>query len=328
MAKFCIYCGKPLPESGICDCQQAKAPVNETAETPVQNVEQFQQNVEAQVIENVTQATAETPVEQVQENAEQVASQATQQQGQQTAGFQSTYNGNPNYVTPQPSQANAVIKEAISSFVEIWKAPVDAGRAFVVSDKLPSALIFIGLQAVLSAIFAMAATARLTNLVVKLVNVFISSFANIDLKPSVGPAFLLTLIGSIAFSAILAALLLGISQLFKNRVNYQQMLQVMGVRSVLVSPVILLSLLLVLVLPSQGLGLFFFSAVIGVCVIMTVLPISNGANHNMTVYIAIISLLIFTIVAYFVMSYGAEYFIPAEIRNYSSSSSSLYDLFY
>ena len=34
MAKFCTYCGKPLPESGVCDCEEAAARAAAAREVP------------------------------------------------------------------------------------------------------------------------------------------------------------------------------------------------------------------------------------------------------------------------------------------------------
>ena len=34
MAKFCTYCGKPLPESGVCDCEESKAAAQQQPQQP------------------------------------------------------------------------------------------------------------------------------------------------------------------------------------------------------------------------------------------------------------------------------------------------------
>ena len=149
MAKFCMYCGKPL-NGETCDCPQAVAEAEKKARMKVQAAMQAARGGAAQP-QNQAQAAQpqyQQPVQAAQPQYQQSAQSAQQQaQNQQAATAQTAQNqtvgGKQIQITaPSAEQAAAVGKDVKNLFTGLFTAPVETMRQAAASaNKIPQYLM-------------------------------------------------------------------------------------------------------------------------------------------------------------------------------------------
>lgn len=148
MAKFCMYCGKPL-NGETCDCPQAVAEAEKKARMKVQAAMQAARGGAAQT-QNQPQAQAaqpqyQQPVQAAQPQYQQSAQSAQQQaQYQQAAAAQNQAAGGKQIQITAPSaeQAAAVGKDVKNLFTGLFTAPVETMRQAAASvNKIPQYLM-------------------------------------------------------------------------------------------------------------------------------------------------------------------------------------------
>ena len=149
MAKFCMYCGKPL-NGEACDCPQAVAEAEKKARMKVQTAMQATRGGAAQPQNQQTaQSQYRQPVQgaQQQPQNQQSAQSAQQAQYQQTAAAQAaqqqTAGGKQIQITaPSAEQAAAVGKDVKNLFTGLFTAPVETMRQAAASaNKIPQYLM-------------------------------------------------------------------------------------------------------------------------------------------------------------------------------------------
>lgn len=141
MAKFCMYCGKPL-NGETCDCPQAVAEAEKKARMKVQAAMQAARGGEAQPQnQQAAQIQYQQPVQpQYQQSAQSAQQQA---QYQQAAAQQQTAGGKQIQITaPSAEQAAAVGKDVKNLFTGLFTAPVETMRQAAASaNKIPQYLM-------------------------------------------------------------------------------------------------------------------------------------------------------------------------------------------
>lgn len=141
MAKFCMYCGKPL-NGETCDCPQAVAEAEKKARMKVQAAMQAARGGAAQPQnQQAAQLQYQQPVQpQYQQSAQSAQQQA---QYQQAAAQQQTAGGKQIQITaPSAEQAAAVGKDVKNLFTGLFTAPVETMRQAAASaNKIPQYLM-------------------------------------------------------------------------------------------------------------------------------------------------------------------------------------------
>lgn len=141
MAKFCMYCGKPL-NGETCDCPQAVAEAEKKARMKVQAAMQAARGGAAQPQnQQAAQIQYQQPVQpQYQQSAQSAQQQA---QYQQAAAQQQTAGGKQIQITaPSAEQAAAVGKDVKNLFTGLFTASVETMRQAAASaNKIPQYLM-------------------------------------------------------------------------------------------------------------------------------------------------------------------------------------------
>ena len=205
--------------------------------------------------------------------------------------------------------AKNIFSEAVGAFIAIWKKPIDTGRSFCMEGKIGVSIVFIVLQAICTGLFMDAAMGSVMYIAGALLGSY-SSFLNYIHLPYFR-AFLVTMIIMVVFSFIMGLLIWGIGQIFRNKLSFSQALGVVGVKSVILSPVMLLACLMSFLNVNVALVLAALCFEFGLIVMTAVLPTSQGGNHNMAVYIMGLALICNLIVAYFVIPKAAMFYVPS-----------------
>lgn len=141
MAKFCMYCGKPL-NGETCDCPQAVAEAEKKARMKVQAAMQAARGGAAQPQnQQAAQIQYQQPVQPQYQQSAQSAQQQTQYQ--QAAAQQQTAGGKQIQITaPSAEQAAAVGKDVKNLFTGLFTAPVETMRQAAASaSKIPQYLM-------------------------------------------------------------------------------------------------------------------------------------------------------------------------------------------
>lgn len=137
MAKFCMYCGKPL-NGEACDCPQAVAEAEKKARMKVQAAMQAARGGAAQPQNQQTvQSQYRQPVQGAQQQPQN--QQSAQSAQQQTAGGKQIQ-----ITAPSAEQAAAVGKDVKNLFTGLFTAPVETMRQAAASvNKIPQYLMAV-----------------------------------------------------------------------------------------------------------------------------------------------------------------------------------------
>ena len=137
MAKFCMYCGKPL-NGGTCDCPQAVAEAEKKARMKVQAAMQAARGGAAQPQnQKAAQIQYQQSAQSAQQQAQYQQAAAAQAAQQQTAGGKQIQ-----ITAPSAEQAAAVGKDVKNLFAGLFTAPVETMRQAAASaNKIPQYLM-------------------------------------------------------------------------------------------------------------------------------------------------------------------------------------------
>ena len=250
MSKFCTKCGRPVPEGGVCSCQlqaggQAQTPPNQNSNGSQQGSQPFQ-----------GQQQGSQPFQGQQFQGQQ-GSQPFQ--GQQFQGQQGSqpFNGQ-----QYKEQASAFAQNFFGKLLYLIKRPVEAGTNLILEANIKTALLLLAAQGLCSALFAMAAAGKVSGYIQAasgLANEISSGLGNVVAGAMGMPyfrIFLVTVAFSMVLSCILALMLLLGHMALKIPVSFQQMLSAAAIRSAVLCPAILLSLVVFELTAPAGIALF------------------------------------------------------------------------
>ncbi len=304
MSKFCTKCGRPVPEGGICSCQlqaggQAQTPPNQNSNGSQQGNQPFQGQQQGN-----------------QQFQGQQGSQPFQgQQGSQQ--FQSQpFNGQ-----QYKEQASAFAQNFFGKLLYVIKRPVEAGTNLILEANIKTALLLVAAQGLCSALFAMAAAGKVSGYIQAasgLANGISSALGNVVAGAMGMPyfrIFLVTVAFSMALSCILALMLLLGHMALKIPVSFQQMLSAAAIRSAVLCPAILLSLVVFELAAPAGIALFLLINIWGfTAMAVTMSNFVHKEKRDMFVLAVSIVNLLFVFAALFVFSKIWTLYLPDLIR--------------
>ncbi|MCI8882304.1 MAG: hypothetical protein HFH43_04545 [Lachnospiraceae bacterium] len=304
MSKFCTKCGRPVPEGGICSCQlqaggQAQTPPNQNSNGSQQGNQPFQGQQQGN-----------------QQFQGQQGSQPFQgQQGSQQ--FQSQpFNGQ-----QYKEQASAFAQNFFGKLLYVIKRPVEAGTNLILEANIKTALLLVAAQGLCSALFAMAAAGKVSGYIQAasgLANGISSGLGNVVAGAMGMPyfrIFLVTVAFSMALSCILALMLLLGHMALKIPVSFQQMLSAAAIRSAVLCPAILLSLVVFELAAPAGIALFLLINIWGfTAMAVTMSNFVHKEKRDMFVLAVSIVNLLFVFAALFVFSKIWTLYLPDLIR--------------
>ena len=295
MSKFCTKCGRPVPEGGICSCQlqaggQAQTPPNQNSNGSQQGSQPFQ--------------------------GQQQGSQPFQ--GQQFQGQQGSqpFNGQ-----QYKEQASAFAQNFFGKLLYLIKRPVEAGTNLILEANIKTALLLLVAQGLCSALFAMAAAGKVSGYIQAasgLANEISSGLGNVVAGAMGMPyfrIFLVTVAFSMVLSCILALMLLLGHMALKIPVSFQQMLSAAAIRSAVLCPAILLSLVVFELTAPAGIALFLLINIWGfTAMAVTMSNFVHKEKRDMFVLAVSVINLLFVFAALFVFSKIWTLYLPDLIR--------------
>lgn len=312
MGKFCTKCGRPLQEGEICSCQ-----------TVVGNGQGYQQ---AQPLTGQPnqQQTAGQSVD-GQPNQQQTTGQPFQQQatsqpfygqpGQQQAGgqqFQAQQFG---------PKASAFAQNFFGRVINLVKKPVTAGKELIMEADVKVALLLIVFQGIFSGLFAMLIAGKCSQLM-KTASGLVDSFSY-GLGNAVTGAlpmpyfriFIVAMLSSVMLACALAVMLLLGHMLMKIPASFQQMLSAAGIRSAVLVPAIILSIIVFELFPGYGIALFVLINIWGFAAMIVAMSSLIGQEKlNIFVLVMSIIILLFSVLAVFVFSKTWTLYLPDLLR--------------
>ncbi len=324
MSKFCTKCGRPIPEGGICSCQIQAGNANKGGHS--NNQQQFQNQQAAQNQQFQNQQAA-----QVQQFQNQQAAQNQQFQNQQAAQnrqFQSqqVYQGQPfqnQQVGGQQykEQASAFAQNFFGKVLNLIKSPVTTGKRLILEADIKAAFLVIGFQGVFSALFAMAAAGKLSSYIQAasgLADGISSGLGNVVagvLNMPYFRIFLVTVLFSIGMACVLALLMMGGHFALKIPVSFQQMISAAAIRSAVLIPAILLSIVIFELSTGMGIALFVLINIWGfTAMLASMYAFVHPEKMDLFVLMASVVILLFVVLALFAFSRIWTLYLPDLIR--------------
>ncbi|MCM1210244.1 MAG: hypothetical protein NC318_01430 [Blautia sp.] len=298
MGKFCTQCGRPLQEGEICTCQ-----------TGIQT-ENPMPSMQPQV--PPTQQQVPPTQQQVPPTQQQVPPMQQQAPPVQNANVQAT---------------KELANQVKVNFLQVLRKPVTVGKKMVEESDVKIAFICLILQAVASSLFGIAVGSKVNNLISAVGG--LAGYAGMGsavagvLKISYGKIFAVTFILSIIFSCFLALLLVAGHKILHCEASYKRMLSAASVRSAVMVPVILISLLLFELNVGLGFGLLIVGNIFGfVTITMTTAEFIPEEKKDIFSFTISIVFLIFVVIIVLVMGKGWTLYLPDAIRTVLKSVSS------
>jgi len=202
----------------------------------------------------------------------------------------------------QPASPNEFVQKIILYFKYLFNIgrkviiyPTTEAVSFIEAKEKSVALGMFGIQAVLSALYALVICAKANS---KLD--FAYSFG-LSLDIPLFKIFILTAIASFALSFAFAGILMAIGSLFKNKLSFQTSLNVAAVRSITLPPITAFAIIISFFNAFYGLFVFGMGIFAAVCYLMVTYPAETKENKNKVPLIIFVSTVILSILSIFVM---------------------------
>lgn len=314
MAKFCTNCGAPCTEDMV-KCSQCGKVLRKT---PIQS---GMSETEGQAIMQEKVRTAIVGEQEKEGNAQETGIPGPDME---------QYHEQISQVKEKSFNYAARLFYYISNII---KNPKSFGEKMLDEQDVSICGGIIVGQAVLSAIFAILYAGKLKNKI-KTLGDFLYDMAS-DLVDQFGGGsvddpvsalsgyidssriFICTLAGSLVLSVVMAALILAAHKVIKNYCNYKMALGVVAMRSAMMIPVILFAMLISVINWKFGIVLFCFSSIFGFCYMSVGFHLlAEGKNDWEALAVAVVIILFF-VVACFVIPKIGSYILPENIRNLS-----------
>lgn len=260
MAKFCIYCGKPLQEGKPCTCPGAQAAQKAVA-APVSAPAAPQYAAAAQTVPPTQAPNPAQGVPQYAQNPAQGAPQYAQNPAQGAPQYaQNPVQGVPQYAqnpvqgapqqavqTKAPSDASRYFKHLWNSILDIYRRPTEMLPSFSASGDTKTALGLLIIQALSAALFLLTVTSRVSDAFFSAFG-FLGGIMHNNMSLPLPGMFLLTLLFSAASTFVLAAIFLLLTRgILKQQIAYEPMLCAASAGRMTAAPFLLLGCLLVFV---------------------------------------------------------------------------------
>lgn len=229
MAKFCTYCGKPLPESGICGCEASEAAkaAKEAAasQTP------------AGVSDPVQAESAAQPSEPVSESA---APNAPSSSAQSAAGAA------PAAENVYIQKTKAAVSQSVPFVKDYWKSPMNATLRVLKEKNLALSIVMMVVNALVTGLFLFTCLSKVTGSFKSMYKEMSGLFGG-SARVSISTPFFASLLYGILIAVVALALsalaLFVLLKIFKINASINNVVMAVGVNSVLCTACLVLSLL-------------------------------------------------------------------------------------
>ena len=283
MGNFCARCGRPLQGGEVCNCM-------------TQNTFYGGQQGQVQASASQSQMGYQIPPVQPQMGYQMPPLQQTT--GQSASGRQGT-GGKADQIT--------------GNLLGILKRPVTMGSEAIAVADLKTAFIFFALQGIASALFAMVVGHSLFTAA----NSGLAYLGGGTINFPYFRALIVTVIVSVLQSCILALLLWGGHALMQCGTTYPKMMSAAAIRSAVMIPTILVSIILFVVSPGIGFSLFVFGNIWGFLTMATAMA-AYIPDKRQDIFPLIVSILIlvFVTICGFIMSKAVVYYVPDSLSDF------------
>ena len=217
----------------------------------------------------------------------------------------------PQQAAPQPgaapvvsAQGKQVMDALLKDLVGLVKAPATTAPGYVRRGDVTVSVIFLLLQGICSAIFALFCIGKINSLIA------LGGSMTQNIKFSGVGAFFLTLLYTVIFEAVLVGLYFGVGKLLGGQLRFQEALSIVSMRSVILVPVILISCLVFY---------YFAGALAGVIFLVAG---SNGIVNltpDRKVYLNLIVTVVFTLIFLFLGTKLLPSYVPSSLREFFST---------
>ena len=239
MAKFCIYCGKPLPESGQCDCELSAA-----ARAAAANPAPEEPAVEPAAETAAAEPAAAEPAAPAGDTGS-TAAEPTEAAGgaaPQAGPAQGTPISENEYV----KKTKAAVSQSVPFAKDYWKDPIGATRRVLQENNMALAIVMIVVNALMAGLLVFTCLAKLSGSMKSLVRDLGGLFGE-SMRVSVSAPFFPSLFYGILMSLLAMALslliLFVLLKIFKINAKFSYLLMTVGVNSIFCTACLLLALL-------------------------------------------------------------------------------------
>lgn len=304
--KYCKYCGKPLAEGELCDCEAARAERNEnvTSSTNTQNqTEAFESNPsneQASSSENINHTT----------NTEKVSSNDDEQ------------------VTINIDVGS--FKTAVNNGLNAFKNPYSYGSKYIKSLNYKNSILIMVISALVTALFALIVCTKLNSSVNRgliglggLIGESVPAYSYNAI--STGKAFFLSILYSLIVSLLLACSYFLSYKIFKVRTNFEDSMALAALRATYTIPVKLVAAVLALLALPLGVLVFFMSSLLISSLISASIFSEKNVSNDKAARASMLIRFLFVIIFFAVARRGAPNFLNSELINGIKNSLNVFD---
>lgn len=243
--------------------------------------------------------------------------------GQQYQGqpFNSQYQGQPFNGQQYKQQASAFAQNFFGRVLNLIKNPVTAGKGLIMEADVKTAFLLIAFQGIFSALFAMAAAGKLSGYILAASGLAdgISSGLGGVVAGALGMPyfriFFVTVCFSIGLACLLALLMMAGHLVLKIPASFQQMISAAAIRSAVLVPAILLSILVFELSAGIGVSMFVLVNIWGFSAMLVAMSaFIRPEKMDLFVLMASIVILLFTFLTIFIFSKIWTLYLPDLIR--------------
>lgn len=364
MGKFCTKCGRPLQEGQVCVCQMPAARQAERRQamedslSPVRQQSREERQAELRRQYEARQRMAQrlagaAQVSQHGSNTQQAAQQGyrTQQATQQgyraqqatQQGYRTQQTSQRGYSTQQTSQryegtgaqqtfqaASGYAQNFFGTVIQLIQHPVTFGRKLILAPEVKTAAMLMVLQGFCTGLFALAVSHKMAGYIKA--GVGLAGGLDSDIARAVTGLldmpyvriFVVTILYSVALALAYTCLLFIGHRIIKAPARLSQMLSTASIRSTVMAPAILLSLIMFEISAMWGLALFTYTNLVAFAAI-TVADCTVFGQQKADIFVLMsgIVFILFVLLVFFSWTKVFTLYLPDVIR---TSLKSLGDL--
>lgn len=202
--------------------------------------------------------------------------------------------------------------------MKLIKQPITEGKQFINDADMITAFVLIALQGVFNAFFAMLAgkdIAKFISSLVGLVDYSTSKTVSDLLDIPYFRIFIVTVLFTIISACVLAGLMFAGYKIMGEFTTFSEMISASAVRSTILIPAIILSIIIFEMSWSWGIGCFLIINIFGfVCFIIVNYSIDGNKKTDLFVIITGIVLILFIVFIYFSISKIWTFYLPDVIK--------------
>ncbi|MDO5293604.1 MAG: YIP1 family protein, partial [bacterium] len=254
------------------------------------------------------------------------------QQFQQAPGGGQTYMGNQFYneqYQKMKQKSSTYISTLVQTFLSIFRYPYNKGKEYVSGANEKLAIGFIAVHAIFSGLFSLVIARQINYTFDQLSNALSSqsswsnsssllsgskSVSNV-MEVSYAKFFFIVLIFSALFSFILAGLLFVANKVLKGNASFKEILCLTSIRSVVISPFILVSLLLAFLSPMLGAYLFIGCEILAMFYVYAATPVNDPNAKERLPIVMFVVVLLFVIISFIIMKNAVVLLLPDKLKD-------------